>query len=239
MSIPTVLGIDTSTAHASVALTRREEVLRERAEGPDEAGRPRHAELLLEAIEACIAEAGGWRVVGSIAVGLGPGSFTGLRIGIATAKALAQARELPIAGVSSLAALARAIGEHSEAEGRPRMPVSDARRGQAFAAIYGADGGEARGPFLAEPEELAEAAASLDGPALAAGEGSVRFRAELEAADAVVPPDGDPVHRVAARHICALGATAEQSVPERIEPIYLRAPDAKIWLERDREKSPR
>ena len=239
MSGATILGIDTSTAHASVALTRGAQVLREEGPGPDEAGRPRHAELLLEAVEACADEAGGWEGVGSIAVGLGPGSFTGLRIGIATARALAQARELPIAGVSSVAALARGIGEHPEAEGRPRLPVLDARRGQAFAAINGADGDEARAPFLAEPGELAAAAASLEPPPLAAGEGSVRFRAELEAAGAVVPPDGDPVHRVAARHICALGAGAEQSAPERIEPIYLRAPDAKIWLERDREKPPR
>jgi tRNA threonylcarbamoyladenosine biosynthesis protein TsaB len=239
MSAATVLGLDTSTAHATVALTRGAEVLREEGEGPDDAGRPRHAELLMEAVEACADAAGGWEGVGSIAIGLGPGSFTGLRIGIATARALAQARELPIAGVSTLAALARGIGEHPEAGGRPRLPVSDARRGQAFAGIYGADGVEARGPFLADPGELAEATASHEPRPLAAGEGSVRFRAELEAAGAVVPPDGDPVHRVAARHICALAAAAEQSAPERIEPIYLRAPDAKIWLERDRDEPPR
>ena len=238
MSAPTVIGIDTSTAYASVALTRGAAVLVEEARGPDEAGRPRHAELLLEAVEACVGESGGWEVVDSIAVGLGPGSFTGLRIGIATARALAQARELPIAGVSSLAALARGIGERPEAEGRPRLPVLDARRGQAFAAIHEANGAQARGPFLAEPEELAAAAAALEPPPLAAGEGSVRFRSELEAAGAVVPADGDGVHRVAARHVCALGAAAEQSAPERIEPTYLRAPDAKTWLERDRDRRP-
>jgi tRNA threonylcarbamoyladenosine biosynthesis protein TsaB len=239
MGAGVVLGMDTATASLSVAASRDGELLLEERQGPDPAGRPRHSQALLAAVERCVAAAGGWERVERIAVGLGPGSYTGLRIGISTARALAQARELPIAGVSTAAALARGIAERPEAGGRPALPVLDARRGEAFAGLYDAGGKELRAPFVAAPEALSEWVASLDPSPLAAGDGSVRFRAELEAAGAAVAPEGDAAHLVGARHVCALGAGAAASAPERIEPIYLREPDAKRWLERDRDKPTR
>ncbi len=239
MAMSAVLGFDTATAYAGVAVTRNGETVHEEEQGPGADGRPRHSELLLGAVERCVAEAGGWGSIGLIAVGLGPGSYTGLRIGIATARALAQASEIPIAGVSSLAALARGIAEHPDAADRPTLPVIDARRGQAFAAVHDPAGAELRSPFVASPEELAEAISVLDPLPMAGGDGAVRFRQELEAAGALVAPAQDPVHRVAARHLCALGAVTGASAPERIEPIYLREPDAKRWLERDHGKPPR
>jgi tRNA threonylcarbamoyladenosine biosynthesis protein TsaB len=236
MSAGAVLGFDTATAYASVAVTRAGETVHQEEHGPGGDGRPRHSELLLGAVERCVEAAGGWESIELIAVGLGPGSYTGLRIGIATARALAQARDAPIAGIGSLAALARGIAEHPDAGSRPALPVIDARRGQAFAAVHDHVGAEIRAPFVASPEELTTAVSGLNPVPLAAGDGSLRFRQELEAAGALVAPAQDPVHRVAARHLCALGAAAGASAPERIEPIYLREPDAKRWLERDHGK---
>ena len=115
-----VLGMDSATADAVVAVSDGERLLRDASVGPDD-GRPRHAELLLTEVERSVAAAGGWEHIDRIAVGVGPGSFTGLRIGIATARALAQARELPLVPVSSLAALARGIAEPRDAGGWPQL----------------------------------------------------------------------------------------------------------------------
>ena len=81
----------------------------------------------------------------------------------------------------------------------------DARRGQVFAALHGAGGEEIWAPMVVAPEELADRVRGLGATPLAAGDGSLRFRQELEAAGAEVAPPDDSVHRVAARHICALG----------------------------------
>ncbi len=233
-----VLGFDTATAWLTVAVTSGGEVVREAERGPGAEGRPRHSGLLLREIEDCVGKVGGWEGIGLIAVGLGPGSYTGLRIGIATARALAQARELPVAGVGTLAALAAGLGEHPGGAGRPALPVLDAKRSQVFAALYEAGGrAELWPPLVAQPSELAERVRGLDPAPLSAGDGSLRFRAELEAAGAVVAASDDDAHRVSARHICALGEGAKATAPIEIEPIYLRAPDAERWLERDRTDS--
>jgi tRNA threonylcarbamoyladenosine biosynthesis protein TsaB len=229
-----VLGIDTATSAVAVALTRQGDVVREARVEPGEDGRPRHSERLLAAVEGCVETGGGWDAIDRIAVGVGPGSYTGLRIGIATARALAQARGIGIAPVGSLAALARGLSESSQAGGRDALAVLDARRGQAFAALYAPDGAELLAPLVADPEELADRVRSLDLAPLAAGDGAVRFASELEAAGATVAPPQDPVHRMAARQVCALGEGVAEASPDRIEPIYLRPPDAKRWLERDR-----
>jgi tRNA threonylcarbamoyladenosine biosynthesis protein TsaB len=233
------LGLDTATQVLSVAVTDGGRPLAEAEHGPGPAGRPRHQELLLAEVEHCVAEAGGWESVERIAVGLGPGSYTGLRIGIATARALSQARGIELRGVSSLSALARGIGELAEAEGRPRLPVLDARRTQAFAELHGAGGGPPQGPLVLSPEELGELAGGHEPGALAAGDGALRFRAELEAVGATVAPPGDAVHRIAARHICALSDTRGTWRVDDLQPIYLREPDAKRWRERDRDDAAR
>jgi tRNA threonylcarbamoyladenosine biosynthesis protein TsaB len=224
-----ILGFDTSTSELSVAITSGPAVLAEREAGPDERGRPRHATALLPAVEAALAEAGGWERIGRLAVGVGPGTFTGLRIGVATARALVQARGLGLAGVSSLAALAAGVGE--AAPDRPRLAVIDAKRGEAFAALYDAAGGEIWPAWVGSPAELAERVGDLRTPPLAVGDGSVRFRNELESAGATVPDDGDPAHRLRARHLCRLAAEAPDA--RDIEPNYLRRPDAELWRERD------
>ena len=229
-----VLGIDTATADVSVAVTRDAEVVHEVSVGPGRDDRPRHSRVLLAEVERSVDTAGGWDSIERIAVGVGPGSFTGLRIGIATARALAQGRGIAIAPVGSLAALARGISAHPEAEGMPALPVLDARRGEAFAALYEPDGSELWAPLVAVPGALADRLRELHRPSLAAGDGALRFAAELQAGGATVAPPEDPVHRIAARHVCALGEAAADVPPDRIEPVYLRPPDAKRWLERDR-----
>ena len=229
-----VLGIDAATADAAVALARDGRVLSEVAVPPGPEGRPQHSRILLSEVERAVEAGGGWAKVDRIAVGIGPGSYTGLRIGIATARALAQSRDLPIAGVGSLAALARGISEHPDAT-EVALPILDARRGQVFAALYERDGSETWPPLVVEPAELAQRLREVDSPLLAAGDGAVRFAAELEAAGVAVAMPDDPVNRIAARHVCALGETAAGEAPERIEPIYLREPDAKRWQQRDRK----
>jgi len=226
-----VLGMDSATADAVVAVSDGEQLLRDVSVAPVD-GRPRHSELLLTEVERSVAAAGGWEHIDRIAVGVGPGSFTGLRIGIATARALAQARELPLVPVSSLAALARGIAEHRDTDGRPALPVIDARRSQVFAALHDPDGGTILEPMVADPEELAGRLAGQPA-ALAAGDGALRFAAELETAGVAVAPADDAVHRIAGRHVCAIGAKADQAPPAQVQPVYLRVPDAKRWLERD------
>lgn len=171
--------------------------------------------------------------MGLIAVGTGPGSFTGLRVGVATAKALALGRGLPLAGIGSLDALARGIGE--AAGSRARLAVLDARRGEVCAALYSEAGERLWGPLLETPEGLGERIAALAAPALCAGSGAVRFRQQLTNPAVEIPDDADPAHRIAARHVCALAAAGPGTdESDFIAPIYLRPPDAQRWRERDR-----
>jgi tRNA threonylcarbamoyladenosine biosynthesis protein TsaB len=227
-----VLGLDTATADAVVGVAADGEVIRDARVDPGPDGRPRHSQVLLPEIERSVEAAGGWGAIERIAVGIGPGSFTGLRIGIATARALAQAREIPIAPVGSLVALGRGISAYGDE--RLALPVFDARRGEAFAALLEDGGAERWPPFVAAPDELADRVQRLGRPCLAAGDGALRFAAELEAAGATVAPPEDPIHRLAAIDVCAVGEAASEASPDQIQPLYLRPPDAKKWLERDR-----
>jgi tRNA threonylcarbamoyladenosine biosynthesis protein TsaB len=229
--VTTIVGWDTATDDLVVAATRDVETLSERMLSAPEGERPRHASELLTEIESAAERAGGWTRVDAIGVGIGPGSFTGLRIGLATARGLAQALARPVIGVGTLAALGRGILE--PATGRHALAVLDARRGQVFAALYEPSGLEAWEPLVAGPEHLAERVRSFPAPVVAAGSGAVRFRPVLEAAGAEVLPESDSAHRVSGRHLCLLAEAGTPSPPESIRPIYLRPPDAELWRERD------
>jgi tRNA threonylcarbamoyladenosine biosynthesis protein TsaB len=216
-----VLGLDTATAATVAGVLRADGTVAEVRDDPAPGARPAHAGRLLGAAEEALAAAGvGWDDVERLAVGVGPGSFTGLRIGIATARALAQGRGLPIVGVSTLEALARGA-----ADAPLVLAVLDARRGEAFAAAW-------RGatPLLAPaalpPEALAERVRALPAAPLAVGDGAVRFRDSLEAAGALVPPDEDGAHRLRAEHVCRLGAEGSPTDRDALLPNYLREPDA-------------
>ncbi len=126
----------------------------------------RHAEVLIPAVDELCRRAG-WTVgdLSGVAVDVGPGLFTGLRVGVATARAIASARGLPAAGVNSLEALAHPYRRRTGLV----APVVDARRGEVYWALYRADGTsvqELRPPAVARPDELAAELRRLDDPVL-------------------------------------------------------------------------
>ncbi|MBS1844617.1 MAG: tRNA (adenosine(37)-N6)-threonylcarbamoyltransferase complex dimerization subunit type 1 TsaB [Actinobacteria bacterium] len=225
-----VVGFDTATPDTAACAWRDGEVITEAQLGLSERGRPLHATGLLAEVERCADAAGGWEAVDLVAVGLGPGSFTGLRVGIATAKGLTLGLGLPARGVSTLDALGAGVGE-AGASGE-RLAVLDGYRGEVFVALYDAGGSTLWEPAVMRPEALAERLGRLLTPPSVGGSGAIRFRDELEGAGGIrIPDDADPVHKVAARHICALAAVGTGS--DSLEPIYLRPPDAERWRERD------
>ena len=150
-----VLGVDSATADAVVGVTADGAVVSETQVGPGADGRPRHSRVLLPEIESSVDAAGGWVRIDRIAVGIGPGSFTGLRIGIATTRALAQASGTPIAPVGTLSALARGVSAQAGGDGALALPVIDARRGEVFAALVEGDGSEVWPPLVATPNQVA------------------------------------------------------------------------------------
>jgi tRNA threonylcarbamoyladenosine biosynthesis protein TsaB len=190
------LAFDTATAVATSALVDGDEILGERVS---------RAQTLLEDVDALLRQAGAHPTdVDRLAVGLGPGSFTGVRIGLATARGLALSLDLPGAGVSTLAALAA---------GAPgALPVIDAKRREVFTLL----GGD---PLVLAPHEL-----PLAEGAVCVGDGAKRYRVLLEQRGAVVPPDDDERHLPRAR-FPAPRAGAPGPVDE-LEPLYLRVPDA-------------
>ncbi|GIK77241.1 MAG: tRNA (adenosine(37)-N6)-threonylcarbamoyltransferase complex dimerization subunit type 1 TsaB [Actinomycetes bacterium] len=229
-----ILGFDTATGITAVAVADRGAVVSEEWAGPGPDGRPAAARELLGMIDAAVRGAGGWERIRTVAVGRGPGSFTGLRIAISTARALSQARRIPVVGIDTTAALAAGIAVDRVAAGGARVGVVDARRGEVFAA---ADRGEGAGePVVCRPRELAEALGGGLAGATAAGDGAVRFRSEIEAAGFAVPVDEDPANRLSAARICGLAAKmgrGEARFPAVVTPKYMRRPDAERWRERD------
>jgi tRNA threonylcarbamoyladenosine biosynthesis protein TsaB len=187
-----ILAFDTATDVATSALVSDGEVLGERTS---------RAVTLLEDVDALLRQAGmQTQQLDALAVGIGPGSFTGVRIGLAAARGLALALELPVAGVSTLDALAA---------GAPgALPVIDARRREVFVP----------GRVLA-PAEL-----EVEAGRLCVGSGAVRYRDVLEPKGAEIPPDGDERHIPRARFHAALARDFRPA--EEVEPLYLRLPDA-------------
>ena len=216
-----VLGFDTATA-ASAACVLRDDGEAFEVEPPAArmGERPGHAAELMPAVTRCMDGAGlGWDDLDAIAVGIGPGMFTGLRIGVATAHGLAAATELELRPVSSLAALAHGAAIST-------LAVIDARRDEVFAALYQGEG-EVWEPFVAAPEAVADRLRERGTGALAVGDGAVRFRHVFEAAGAEVPDDGSSSHVVRGLSICRLAATVAPEPVEAVLPDYLRLPDAK------------
>jgi tRNA threonylcarbamoyladenosine biosynthesis protein TsaB len=217
-----LLGIDTSTARAAVCVLRGDGAAFEVVPPPARLLEPpAHARELMPAVAEAMARAEvGFADLGAIAVGVGPGGFTGLRIGIVTARSLGRAAELELRPVGSLAALAAGIGEPLA------LPLIDAKRGELFGALH-EDGEERWEPFAGAPAAVAERVRAAGIDPLAAGDGSVRFRQELEAAGVRVAPADSASHAVSALQVCRLAADVPGVEPEAVHPRYLRAPDAK------------
>jgi tRNA threonylcarbamoyladenosine biosynthesis protein TsaB len=219
-----LLAFDTATPSTVVCASRGDAEPAVARHDPVPGERPAHATALLGLVDQALAGAGlALENIERLGVGTGPGSFTGLRIGLATARALAQALELPLAPVGSLDVLA--AGARAEAgPDRAILAVIDAGRGEGFAAVFrgGRPLDEAR---ALAPEALAALARGLEAP-LAVGGGAVRFRAQLRAAGTAVPADASPLHRLDGRHLCGLAAAAETADRDAVLPQYVRAPDA-------------
>jgi tRNA threonylcarbamoyladenosine biosynthesis protein TsaB len=228
-----VLGFDTATAATVVGLLAERQPPMEARDDPAPGERPRHTSQLLREARALLRRA---RLelgdVDRIAVGVGPGSFTGLRIGVATARALSQACGAPVVGVSTLRVLAE-LEEEPPPYGTVVIPVIDARRGEVFVAGY-RNGKEILHPHAMTPEALAGQAehsgAGTTRPWLAVGDGAVRFAELLVQAGVTVPEPPSPVHRVSAITLCRLGRGAEPAPRSAVVPDYLRIPDAEEAL---------
>jgi tRNA threonylcarbamoyladenosine biosynthesis protein TsaB len=190
-----ILAFDTATDVATSALVEDGEVLGERTS---------RAVTLLEDVDALLRQAGARTGdIQGLAVGTGPGSFTGLRVGLATARGLALALGVPMAGVSTLDALAA---------GAPgALPVIDARRGEVFV-------------LQGEPRVLAPEDLDVEAGTVCVGDGAVRYRSVLAAKGAEIPPDGDDRHVPRARFHAQLAR--DFGPAELVEPMYLRVPDA-------------
>jgi tRNA threonylcarbamoyladenosine biosynthesis protein TsaB len=188
--------------------------------------RPGHAAQLLALAQDLLGEAGlEFGDVERIGVGLGPGTFTGLRIGVATARALAQAGGAELAGVSTLRALALAAEPEAPA-GTGVLAVIDARRSEVFAAGWCQERPVLEQVALA-PAALGERLRASGERWLAIGDGAVRFRSDLEGAGCLVAPDRSPLHGVGAETICRLAIEAPQvTARDLVVPDYLRPPDA-------------
>jgi tRNA threonylcarbamoyladenosine biosynthesis protein TsaB len=242
-----VLGLDTSTASSAVALRLADERTLQARDDPPPGAHPGHATRLLELARGLLERAEvGWGELDRIAVGVGPGTFTGLRVGIATARGLAQSLDAELVGVSSL----RALAEGAFADGGPSgaagadavLAVIDARRGEVFAAAYGRVAGapprELSAPRALAPERVADVLerARLAHPGaagwrwMALGDGAVRYHEQIARAGIDSPAPASELHHVSAGAICTL-ALAEPAGAGAPLPDYRRRPDAELALE--------
>lgn len=218
-----VLGFDTATPATAVAVmdTAAPGALAQARHDPEPGERPGHAGQLLALAHAQLSTLGlGFGDVDRIAVGLGPGSFTGVRIGVATARALGQSSGAQLVGVSTLRALA------SVPDAPAVLAVIDARRGEAFVGGWRGDE-QVIAPAAVTPEQLAALAAASGDRWLAVGDGALRFAAQLEGAGCTVPPNGSRHHNISAAAICRLSLELRPGAAiEIVIPDYLRKPDA-------------
>lgn len=228
-----ILGIETATEQVGVAIGGHEGVL---ASAHSAKGR-RHAENLTPAIEFICAQAEiELAEIGLVAVDVGPGLFTGLRVGVAAAKAIAFALRVPMIGVSSLDLLAFPVRFTS----RMIVAAVDARRGELYHAFYRqVPGGVQRlsGPRLGSPDDLAAELLAASTEVLLVGDGARRYHEVFEGLARVEHaevgnsfPSASSLVQLA--HPRAL--REEFGPPESIEPLYLRRPDAEInWTTRN------
>jgi tRNA threonylcarbamoyladenosine biosynthesis protein TsaB len=232
-----ILSLDTTSRAGSCALLRDDRVLREQVSDAsrDQAERlPGDLAALLEREETRL------DAIDAFAVATGPGSFTGLRVGIATMQGLAMAAGKPLVGVSAFDALFSLAGADSQSAHVARPPAGirvaawiDAWRGEVFAALYEA-GQEVGAPVVAHPDILLE---RLKGtPTLFTGDGAALYETRICAALGDVARFTTPVTPPLAGAVAALAAevvrAGHRPLPHAIRPIYVRRSDAELAAER-------
>ena len=228
-----ILGIETSTPRSSVALTSRERVVASAALGVSR----RHGEFIAPAIRFCLEQSGTTMAdLTGVTVGLGPGLYTGLRVGIVMAQTIARVRGLPAVGLSGLDVLAF---RHRHTR-RLLCVALDARRGEAFWAFYRCSpGGVQRASDLrvGPPRKLTGEIEAAGEEVLVVGDAGERYRDELLGVHAELA--GTETSRPEAADLTILARPRfereETSRPEELRPIYLRQVDAKVgWDTRGR-----
>jgi tRNA threonylcarbamoyladenosine biosynthesis protein TsaB len=233
-----VLGIESATPQSGVAIAGHEGVLAVVASGRTQ----RHTETLLPAVDAACQLAGrSIGDVGVVAVDVGPGLFTGMRVGIATAKGLAMSLGVPMIGISSLDLLAYPLRFTS----RLIAACVDARKGEVFTALYRqVPGGvqRVREPMLCRPDVLAAELDALAAEVLLVGDGAVAHEAvlvEVKHAEIVDRWMASPSAAVLVELAHAKAMREDWVSPTELMPLYLRAPDAQInWAVRDGGRRP-
>jgi tRNA threonylcarbamoyladenosine biosynthesis protein TsaB len=212
-----VLGVETSTRRGTVAAWAEGRSLAALEHSVPNA----HAEELLPLLERLLAVVGWSRTsIDRLAVGIGPGSFTGLRVGIALVQGIALGLDRPVVGAGSLAAMARGVPTDDR---RVRIPVLDARRGELFVAAYEPDGAVLAAPFAVPRNDGAERLASLIGGRahLFVGEAAADLATE---APRLTRPDLDLPH---ASWVAVLGAELDPETAPA-EPEYVRGAGATL-----------
>jgi tRNA threonylcarbamoyladenosine biosynthesis protein TsaB len=228
-----ILGIETSTGQSSVCLGTERGPVASASLGLGKA----HAEFVAPAIQFCLERAGlEMASVAGVAVSLGPGLFTGMRVGIATAQALAHARTLPVLGLNALDLLA--FSARYIRSDRLICAVIDARRSELFWAFYRpSHGGVQRVTDLrvGQAEKLAGEIEAVRDDVLCVGEGALLVRSLLESAGASVASRGNAHPDASALVELALPRFLREETqhPDDLRPIYLRTADARIsWQNR-------
>ena len=232
-----LLGIETATRRVGVVLASEEGMLaRVELGGHADSGPPRHAERLVPAIEYCCDQVGTTLDhVSAIAVGVGPGMFTGLRVGVTTAKVLAQTLRVPMIPIPSLDLLAYPL-RHSH---RLVVPAIDARRNELYYALYlTVPGGVQRASEyeVGSPDDLAAELEARGEEALLCGDGALRFASVFD--DVKGTELAGPAH--AAPSLASLSELAiaryqreEFCGPDDVLPLYLRKSDAELAWDRN------
>ncbi len=220
-----LLALDTATPTTTVALADDGFVL---AHDSVLDGR-RHAEVLAPMIAAVLSRA---RIDATqlthIAVGVGPGPFTGLRVGLVTALALGDALSLPVLGVVTLDVIAAQVSSDALDPGSvPLLAITDARRHEVYWARY-ENGRRTSGPSVGRPAEVAAG----NPQCRAAGEGAQRYAPDFESSGCVVVPPDYP--SAATLAVLAAGKLRVGDLFEPVVPLYLRQPDATVPGERKR-----
>ena len=235
----TILAMDTATMVSSVAVATEERVLAELTAET----RFTHSETLVPNIDEVLRFADVKREeISAVAVSLGPGSFTGLRIGLAAAKAIAYALEIPLVGVPTLEVLAAAF----PSPGAAVAPLIDAQKGNGYFALYRwTESGLVceKDVAVASPQEIAAAIAEEKGPVTLAGD----FARKLMQKGVELPKNATlaPITHimpraalVAARAVVRL-RNGEGKSPMELEPIYVRRSEAEVlWEKRHKEEKP-